>query len=73
VAGAVLVLVNLLAPTAVLCVGSSYWGLSIREILTEAAFGWDVWRMTTQFVVWFIWWPAWIVGAVVVLGKPKDL
>lgn len=73
VAGAVEVLVNLLAPTVVLCIGSSYWQVSIKEILTEAAFGWDVWGMTTQFVVWFVWWPAWIVGAVVVLGKPRDV
>lgn len=72
-AGAVEVLVNLLAPTVVLCIGSAYWQLSIKEILTEAAFGWDVWGMTTQFVVWFVWWPAWIVGAVVVLGKPGDI
>ncbi|KFY33420.1 hypothetical protein V494_07634 [Pseudogymnoascus sp. VKM F-4513 (FW-928)] len=73
IAVAVVVLINLLAPTVVLCIGSSYWALSIKEILTEAAFGYDVWGMTTQFVVWFVWWPAWIVGAVVVLGKPTDV
>ena len=73
VATGVEVLINILAPTVVLCISSSYWELSIKQILTEAAFGWDVWGMSTQFVVWFVWWPAWLVGAFVILGKPEDV
>lgn len=66
------ILINLLAPTVVIYIGSFYWSITVKEILTEAAFGWNVWGMTTQFVVWYVWWPAWLVGAVVVLGKPRD-
>lgn len=69
-------LLNLLAPTAVLAGWSAYWwgaskGVgSIGEVLKEAAFGWRVWGMYTSVVVWGVWWPAWLVGAVVVLGRP---
>ncbi|ROV90739.1 hypothetical protein VSDG_08327 [Cytospora chrysosperma] len=67
---------NLVAPTAVLAMWSAYWwgasmGVgSIGEVLREAAFGWRVWGMYTSVVVWGVWWPAWLVGAVVVLGRP---
>lgn len=44
---------------------------SIGEVLREAAFGWRVWGMYTSVVVWGVWWPAWLVGAVVVLGRPE--
>ncbi|KAJ2970880.1 hypothetical protein NUW58_g9569 [Xylaria curta] len=37
----------------------------------QAAFGWDVWGLYIPVVVWCIWWPAWLVGSVVVLGSPK--
>lgn len=71
------VLLNLVAPTAVLAMWSAYWwggsmGVgSIGEVLREAAFGWRVWGMYTSVVVWGVWWPAWLVGAVVVLGRPE--
>ncbi|KAF3763619.1 Gaa1-domain-containing protein [Cryphonectria parasitica EP155] len=69
------VLLNLVAPTAVFAGWSIYWhgGLassSVGELLQEAAFGWRVWGMYTSVVVWGVWWPAWLVGAVVVLGRP---
>lgn len=63
---------NFLAPTAVLFFGSFYWKIAVGEILKEAAFGWDVWGMNTQVVVWCVWWPAWLVGAILLLGKPVD-
>lgn len=66
------VTVNFLAPTAVLIFGSLYWEIAVGQILKEAAFGWDVWGMNTQVVVWCVWWPAWLVGAVLLLGKPTD-
>lgn len=68
-------LLNLVAPTAVLVGWSIYWhgglGDSVGEVLREAAFGWRVWGMYTSVVVWGVWWPAWLVGAVVVLGRPE--
>jgi glycosylphosphatidylinositol transamidase len=41
-------------------------------VLKEAAFGWDVWGMTTQVVVWCVWWPAWLVGMVLLFGNPRE-
>jgi glycosylphosphatidylinositol transamidase len=67
------VLLNILAPTAVLYVGSFYWKIPIGVILREAAFGWDVWGMNTQVVVWCVWWPAWLIGSIILLGRPQDV
>jgi glycosylphosphatidylinositol transamidase len=64
------VILNILAPTVVLYGGSCYWQISVGQILKEAAFGWDVWGMNTQVVVWCVWWPAWMVGSIILLGKP---
>ena len=64
-------LLNALAPTVVLYAGSAYWRLSVQDILTEAAFGWEVWGLNTQVVVWCVWWPAWVVGNVVLWGRPE--
>ncbi|KAI8627502.1 Gaa1-like protein [Xylariaceae sp. FL1651] len=43
---------------------------ALEDILREAAFGWDVWGLYTPLVIWCVWWPAWLVGSVVVLGQP---
>lgn len=64
------VLLNVLSPTVALYSGSAYWEISVQDILTEAAFGWEVWGLTTQVVVWCVWWPAWVTGNVVLLGRP---
>jgi len=63
-------LLNLVAPTTVLLAGSRYWGVPASEILRMAAFGWDVWGTYTAVVVWCVWWPAWLVGSVLVLARP---
>jgi len=65
-------LMNLLAPTTVLFAGSQYWEISVGDILKEAAFGWDVWGMNTQIVVWCVWWPAWLVGTMLLFGRPRQ-
>lgn len=57
-----LVLLNLLSPPVVLLALCQYTGVSVEQVLTEAAFGWDVWGMWTQVVVWCVWWPAWVAG-----------
>ncbi len=64
------VALNLVAPTMVLIVSSLVWDLDVGEVLRVAAFGWDVWGMYTPVVVWCVWWPAWLVGAILVLAKP---
>lgn len=60
------------APTTVLAGGSWYWGSSVEQVLTEAAFGWGVWGMYSQVVVWCVWWPAWVISAVLLYGQPVD-
>ncbi|KAK2628868.1 hypothetical protein QTJ16_001971 [Diplocarpon rosae] len=62
---------TLLAPTTVVMAATKYWGLSISQVLKEAAFGWDVWGMNTQVVVWCVWWPAWMMGMILLFGSPR--
>jgi glycosylphosphatidylinositol transamidase len=58
-----------LTPTTALVGVALYWGEPLSEILKEAAFGWRVWGMWTQVVVWCVWWPAWIIAGVLVAGS----
>ncbi|KAF7180282.1 hypothetical protein CNMCM7691_009449 [Aspergillus felis] len=55
---------NALSPPAVLIGACWYSGVSVEMVLTQAAFGWNVSGMWTQLVVWCVWWPAWMVGCV---------
>ncbi|KAL4875816.1 Gaa1-like protein [Aspergillus karnatakaensis] len=64
-----LVALNILSPPVVLLAGCVYFGASVETVLTEAAFGWNVWGMWTQVVVWCVWWPAWVVGGALVGGS----
>ena len=65
-------LVNLIAPTSIMIAGAHIWKLELGSVLTEAAFGWDVSGMTTQVVIWCVWWPAWLVGVFLLFGSPSD-
>jgi len=65
-------LISFLAPTTVLIAGTYCWKLSVESVLKEAAFGWDVWGMNTQVVMWCVWWPAWLTGSILLYGKPSD-
>ena len=65
-------LLAVISPTVVLAATSWAWGLGIGHVLKEAAFGWDVWGMNTQVVVWCVWWPAWVVGGVLLWGRPGE-
>ncbi|KAI1100435.1 Gaa1-like protein [Jackrogersella minutella] len=64
-------LLHALSPPAVLALGSSVAGVGVHNVLREAAFGWRVWGLYTPLVVWCVWWPAWLVGVLVVLGRPR--
>ncbi|CAL5874400.1 uncharacterized protein PFLUO_LOCUS8696 [Penicillium psychrofluorescens] len=55
---------NLLSPPSALLGVCWYTGVSVETVLTQAAFGWDVWGVWTQVVVWCVWWPAWLIGCV---------
>ncbi|KAK8076135.1 hypothetical protein PG994_003407 [Apiospora phragmitis] len=41
---------------------------AVQKVLEEGAFGWSVWGMYTPLIFWCVWFPAWLVGSVVVLG-----
>ncbi|KAI1136346.1 Glycosylphosphatidylinositol:protein transamidase, GAA1 component [Hypoxylon sp. FL0543] len=64
------VFLHALSPPAVILAGSLLGGVSVHDVLREAAFGWHVWGLYTPLVVWCVWWPAWLVGQLVVLGRP---
>lgn len=51
-----------LSPPEVLMAVCWYAGVPVSTVLTQAAFGWTVWGMWTQVVVWCVWWPAWLSG-----------
>ena len=48
--------------------GAGVGEIGVADVLREAAFGWDVWGLYTPLIVWCVWWPAWLVGFVVLLG-----
>jgi glycosylphosphatidylinositol transamidase len=64
-----MVLLNLISPTVVLLAGAAYWGVGVTSILREAAVGWHVCGTYSPVVVWCVWWPAWVAGGVVLLGR----
>ncbi len=64
-------LLNVIAPPTVLSIVCFVWNLSISSVLRDAAYGWNVWGMYTAVVVWCVWWPAWLVGSITVLGLPE--
>jgi len=70
--GLLAVMLSAIAPPTVLAVGCYCWGLSVKEVLVQAAYGWDVWGMNTQVVVWCVWWPAWVMGGVLLFGRPRE-
>ncbi|CZT53241.1 related to GPI-anchor transamidase GAA1 [Rhynchosporium secalis] len=64
-------LLMLSSPTTVVLAGSWHWAIGVGQVLKEAAFGWNVWGMHTQVVVWCVWWPAWFLGMMSLFGKPR--
>ncbi|ROT37905.1 GPI transamidase component GAA1 [Sodiomyces alkalinus F11] len=61
---------QLISPTTVLYSASAYFHIDIGSVLKEAAFGWNIWGMYTPMVLWCVWWPAWLLSSVLVLGRP---
>lgn len=58
------ILLQTVSPPVVAWVVCAWSGVDMGELLAEAAFGWKVSGLWTQVVVWCVWWPAWLVGAV---------
>ena len=65
-------LLSAVAPPVVIYTASQFQSVPVIEVLREASFGWNVWGMYTAVVVWCIWWPAWLVGMVNVLGSVSE-
>jgi glycosylphosphatidylinositol transamidase len=61
-----MLLLALLNPVMVVHTGTKLLGGDLAEVLVQGAIGWKVWGLWTQVVVWLVWFPAWLVGAVVV-------
>ncbi|PFH63310.1 hypothetical protein XA68_14962 [Ophiocordyceps unilateralis] len=61
-------LLNAVAPPLVMLTAAQLWDVPVAEVLREASFGWNVWGMHTAVVVWCLWWPAWLVGAINLFG-----
>jgi GPI-anchor transamidase subunit GAA1 len=55
-----------LSPPSVLFIGCLVAGVDVQKVLMEAAFGWRVWGLWTQVIVWCVWWPAWLAGGIAV-------
>lgn len=47
------------------------WKIGLNELLVRAAWGREVEGVVTGLLVWCVWWPAWVIGAMVVVGRPK--
>ncbi|KAI4121518.1 MAG: hypothetical protein LQ338_006315 [Usnochroma carphineum] len=60
------VVLHLLSPPVVVLALCKIFGVAAGAMLAEAAFGWKVSGLWTQVVVCCVWWPAWLVGAVIV-------
>lgn len=52
------------SPPVILIAACAYTGFSIQDVLSQAAFGWNIWGLWTPVVVCCVWWPAWMMGAV---------
>ena len=65
VAGSILSnsVLHCISPPVVFSAVCYFASISAEEALKEAAFGWHVWGLWTQVVVWCVWWPAWLIGA----------
>ncbi|MCJ1457909.1 Glycosyl phosphatidyl inositol protein transamidase complex subunit [Mycoblastus sanguinarius] len=60
------IVLQLFSPSVVMWTACWIWGADVSEVLAEAAFGWRVYGLWTQVVVWCVWWPAWLAGGVLV-------
>lgn len=53
------------SPPAVLLAGSWVSGRSVGDVVAAAAWAWKVEKVWTGVTVWIVWWPAWVVGGIV--------
>jgi glycosylphosphatidylinositol transamidase len=63
-----LVLLAVLNPVMVAQWSAKLLGADFQNVLELAAQGWHIWGLWTQVTVWLVWFPAWVLGSVVVAG-----
>jgi glycosylphosphatidylinositol transamidase len=51
-----------LSPMTVLWASSYFIPGGLAQVLQTAAFGWWVYGLWTQVIVWLVWWPAWFAA-----------
>jgi GPI-anchor transamidase subunit GAA1 len=56
---------TLVSPPVVLSAVVVFWKKQLGWLLLEMARGWAAQGVYTAFVVWAVWWPAWVLGGVV--------
>ncbi|KAL1800237.1 hypothetical protein ACET3X_000579 [Alternaria dauci] len=66
VTGVQLLVLATLNPVMVVQTATKLLGADLMDVLIQSAIGWHVWGMWTQVVVWLVWFPAWLAGAMVV-------
>ena len=52
------------SPPVLLYAFSWYWKKDVEWVLVEIAKGWVAQGVYTSFVVWSVWWPAWVIGGI---------
>jgi GPI-anchor transamidase subunit GAA1 len=58
-----------LSPMTVIWVSSTFVPGGLAEVLRMAAFGWWVYGLWTQVIVWLVWWPAWFASFYVLAAQ----
>ncbi len=58
------VLYTATSPPVVLYALCWYFSQDVGGLLLEMAKGWSVQGVYTSFVIWAVWWPAWVVGGI---------
>jgi glycosylphosphatidylinositol transamidase len=65
-----LIVVHLaVSPITVIYAASTLVPGGLDKVLAEAAFGWWVYGLWTQVIVWLVWWPAWLAGGYVLWAQ----
>jgi glycosylphosphatidylinositol transamidase len=63
-----LLVLAVLNPVMVAQWSAKLLGVDLQDVLVLAAEGWHVSGLWTQVTVWLVWFPAWVLGNVVVAG-----
>lgn len=64
----VAVLHQALSPPVVLYALCWYFKQDVGSVLLEMAKGWGAQGVYTSFVLWSVWWPAWVLGGTVLFS-----